>query len=138
MGLLDDAIREHLDLKRLRGADPAEVVRQEREALGASATASRGEERAASWEEEPAATWEDEESPAPQRGSAAAPEPELAAEAERGGGPAAEAPKQPDPTALTAASADEAEPLADADPPTVEVDIGALLDDGHDEPLDDP
>jgi hypothetical protein len=34
MGILDDAIREHLDLKRRRGADPAEVERLEREALG--------------------------------------------------------------------------------------------------------
>jgi hypothetical protein len=34
MGLLDDAIREHLDLKRRRGADPAELERAEREALG--------------------------------------------------------------------------------------------------------
>src|SRR5438552_18612562 len=34
MGLLDDAIREHLDLKRRPGADPAEVERAEREALG--------------------------------------------------------------------------------------------------------
>jgi hypothetical protein len=34
MGLLDEAIREHLELKRLRGADPADVARMEREALG--------------------------------------------------------------------------------------------------------
>jgi hypothetical protein len=34
MGLLDDAIRQHLELKRRRGADPAEVERAEREALG--------------------------------------------------------------------------------------------------------
>jgi hypothetical protein len=34
MGILDDAIREHLDLKRRRGADPAEIERAEREALG--------------------------------------------------------------------------------------------------------
>ncbi|HEX8123418.1 MAG TPA: hypothetical protein VF549_19355 [Solirubrobacteraceae bacterium] len=34
MGVLDDAIREHLELKRRRGADPAEVEQQEREALG--------------------------------------------------------------------------------------------------------
>jgi hypothetical protein len=34
MGLLDDAIREHLDLKRQRGADPAEIERAQREALG--------------------------------------------------------------------------------------------------------
>jgi hypothetical protein len=34
MGILDDAIKEHLELKRRRGADPAEVERLEREALG--------------------------------------------------------------------------------------------------------
>jgi hypothetical protein len=34
MALLDEAIREHLDLKRRRGADPAEIERLEREALG--------------------------------------------------------------------------------------------------------
>jgi hypothetical protein len=34
MGLLDDAIREHLELKRRHGADPSEVERQEHEALG--------------------------------------------------------------------------------------------------------
>src|SRR3954447_10539063 len=34
MGLLDDAIREHLDLKRRRGADPTEIEREEAEALG--------------------------------------------------------------------------------------------------------
>jgi hypothetical protein len=35
MGLLDDAIREHLELKRRHGADPQEVARQEDEVLGA-------------------------------------------------------------------------------------------------------
>jgi hypothetical protein len=34
MGLLDDAIREHLELKRLRGADPGVVAREEQDALG--------------------------------------------------------------------------------------------------------
>jgi hypothetical protein len=34
MGLLDDAIREHLELKRLRGADPGDVAREEQAALG--------------------------------------------------------------------------------------------------------
>jgi hypothetical protein len=33
MGLLDDAIREHLELKRRRGADPDVVAREEREVL---------------------------------------------------------------------------------------------------------
>jgi hypothetical protein len=34
MGLLDDAIREHLELKRLRGADPGLVTREESEVFG--------------------------------------------------------------------------------------------------------
>jgi hypothetical protein len=34
MGLLDDAIREHLELKRQHGADPDDVARQEQEVLG--------------------------------------------------------------------------------------------------------
>jgi hypothetical protein len=33
MGLLDEAIREHLELKRRRGADPEEVAREQQEAL---------------------------------------------------------------------------------------------------------
>ena len=38
MGLLDDAIREHLELKRSRGADAQEVSRQEQEAFGPART----------------------------------------------------------------------------------------------------
>jgi hypothetical protein len=34
MGLLDDAIREHLELKRLNGTDPGVVAREEQNALG--------------------------------------------------------------------------------------------------------
>ncbi len=34
MGLLDDAIREHLELKRFRGADPGDVALEEDAALG--------------------------------------------------------------------------------------------------------
>jgi hypothetical protein len=48
MSDLHDAIREHLELKRAHGADPAEVARLEREALGdvARPTArDRAEER---------------------------------------------------------------------------------------------
>jgi hypothetical protein len=36
MGSFDEAIRQHLDLKRRRGADPREVAHLEREALGPS------------------------------------------------------------------------------------------------------
>jgi hypothetical protein len=66
MGLLDDAIREHLELKRQHGADPSEVERQEREALGArrqaefAATPDEGaREPAPARTEEPAAVAEE-------------------------------------------------------------------------------
>lgn len=67
MGLLDDAIREHLDLKRRRGADPEEIERAEREALGPVRRApdereqlepSNGEPAAYDHADEP--DWEDE------------------------------------------------------------------------------
>ena|SRR5215218_2703 len=44
MGLLDDAIREHLDLKRRHGASEAELRRQEDEALGPARRAASSEE----------------------------------------------------------------------------------------------
>jgi len=62
MGLLDDAIREHLDLKRRRGADPTEVEREEREVLGP--VRRRGEEPLAE-EQETAYLHEDELEPEP-------------------------------------------------------------------------
>jgi len=57
MGLLDDAIREHLDLKRRHGADPAELERAEQEALG---PVRRGPEEPNELPLEPAAVGEDE------------------------------------------------------------------------------
>ncbi|MGH2918799.1 MAG: hypothetical protein ACRDLS_09430, partial [Solirubrobacteraceae bacterium] len=42
MGLLDDAIREHLELKRRRGADAGEISRLEDEALGAVPRSAEG------------------------------------------------------------------------------------------------
>jgi hypothetical protein len=56
MGLLDDAIREHLELKRRRGADTAEVARQEQEAFGPP--------RRGDFEVAPALATEDEPQPA--------------------------------------------------------------------------
>jgi hypothetical protein len=66
MGLLEDAIREHLDLKRQHGADPGEVAAEEHEALGpvqraAEPVAIREEEAP---EEAPAALDEPVEPPA--------------------------------------------------------------------------
>jgi hypothetical protein len=62
MGILDDAIREHLDLKRRRGADPTEIERAEQEALGPVRRGPEltGEDVAAP---EPAAAPEAEETP---------------------------------------------------------------------------
>jgi hypothetical protein len=59
MGLLDDAIREHLELKRQRGADPDEVARQQDEALGDPRS---GEFAKPAGEGEPAAVAHDVES----------------------------------------------------------------------------
>jgi hypothetical protein len=46
MGLLDDAIREHLDLKRRRGADPSEIAKEEADALGPVRREAPGDEPA--------------------------------------------------------------------------------------------
>jgi formin 2 len=48
MGLLDEAIREHLDLKRRRGGDPAEIERAERDALGPVRRGPEGSDEAVS------------------------------------------------------------------------------------------
>jgi hypothetical protein len=50
MGLLDEAIREHLELKRRQGADPGEIARKEREALEPVLP-----DEPATWGEEPVA-----------------------------------------------------------------------------------
>jgi hypothetical protein len=89
MGLLDDAIREHLELKRQHGADPDEVARQEQEVLGETARKAEfaklerdGDVAAA---EEPAEAGDEREpfdAEALEAGPAAAAEPETAAEPE--------------------------------------------------------
>jgi hypothetical protein len=68
MGLLDDAIRDHLDLKRRHGADPAELERAEREALGP--VRRKGDVAATGYADEDADApfdLEDEEAPAASR-----------------------------------------------------------------------
>jgi hypothetical protein len=81
MGLLDDAIREHLELKRQHGADPEEVARQEREALGPgqrnefAQPAADADVAAAPEAEEPATTVLPPE-PEPEPAHEPAPEPE--------------------------------------------------------------
>jgi hypothetical protein len=78
MGLLDDAIREHLELKRRHGADPSEVERQEQEALG---PARRGAAPPAEEAEPDAGAVSvgmlDEDDDAPYDGSAEEPEPSV-------------------------------------------------------------
>lgn len=60
MGLLDEAIRDHLELKRRRGADPGEIAREEREALE---PVFPDEPRPAALDGEPQGTVLDEASP---------------------------------------------------------------------------
>ena len=54
MGLLDDAIREHLELKRRSGADPSDIARLELEALGGGQPPAPEVEQAPALEETPA------------------------------------------------------------------------------------
>ena len=106
MGLLDDAIREHLDLKRKHGATEEELSRQETEALGPArrdfaadrsedaeaAGAEAGETAPAAPQEtvaEPAG-WLDEEAPF----DVAADAPPRPAPVEHAPEPAAEAPPE--------------------------------------------
>jgi hypothetical protein len=58
MGLLDDAIKDHLELKRRHGADPSEVARLEHEALGPARREPVAESSVA--EEEPLAAVEED------------------------------------------------------------------------------
>ncbi len=70
MGLLDNAIREHLELKRLRGADPGVVAREEQDALGPvprRGEAAYGDEA----DDEPGATHDGEALPAANAASTA-------------------------------------------------------------------
>jgi hypothetical protein len=102
MGILDDAIREHLNLKRRRGADPAEVEQAEREALG---PVRRGPEPAA----------DEELEPRKENGTAAAapePEPEFPDDLGWDEPAAAEAePHEPDDTATAGQTAEGEAPF---------------------------
>src|SRR3954454_16852098 len=112
MGLLDDAIREHLELKRRRGADPGELERQENEALG---PARRGEFAKPEGEDAPP-------EPAPQPAEEP-PAEKAAAEVPLATEPAAAATPPPEPLAEVPAVEEppEAEPWLD-EPDEVPVD----------------
>ena len=71
MGILDDAIREHLELKRRAGADAAEIARLERTAFGDQAPPP-----APAAEEQPVAA---EQVPEPPVAAEPEPEPVVAA-----------------------------------------------------------
>src|SRR5215208_8101713 len=83
MGLLDDAIREHLELKRRRGADPDEVARQEDEALGDPRSGEFARPEAADEPEAPPVEEELPPEPPAPAAYAAEPEPEPEPEPER-------------------------------------------------------
>jgi hypothetical protein len=85
MGLLDEAIREHLELKRRRGADPAEVAREQREALDPITAPATPSDPDLATEEHALAA----ESPTPDGGSAAAMDRGLSREPDGEGGPVA-------------------------------------------------
>jgi hypothetical protein len=126
MGLLDDAIRQHLELKRRHGADPSDVAKLEHEALGpttrpepvapSTPDAAAVADETVYDEEEPSydeAELEAEERPA----EPAAPPPEPAAPPPQPAAPppqpvvAEREPPVPEPSPAPLASAPEPEPL---------------------------
>lgn len=111
MGLLDEAIREHLDLRRRGGADPGEVARQERDAL--SSVYEIAEPYDGSGEHAEGEPYAQEHVPTAE--PAPAGEPEYAAE-----------------PPLDAGTYEEADRLALARQETAEIDMSALL--GQDYP----
>jgi hypothetical protein len=66
MGLLDDAIREHLELKRRHGADPGEVARQESEALGPARRTAQTAQAEPEVEHEPETDFDPDPDPDPE------------------------------------------------------------------------
>ncbi len=106
MGLLDEAIREHLELKRRRGGDPSAIAREEREALDPGLADEPTEEGAYAAE---AAVAADGESASP---VAAAPTPAASLDPE----------KQEDPVADLSAGGQE----------TAELDVQTVMEDDPD------
>jgi hypothetical protein len=113
MGLLDDAIREHLELKRRHGANPEEVSRQEREALGAPV---RGEFAEPGGEAEAEAPDEEYEAPEPAPVDEVDEVPEIAEPPEMPGEPEPEPEFEDEP----GAGAPEPQPGTEEDPWLVE------------------
>jgi len=115
MGLLDDAIREHLELKRRHGANPEEVSRQEREALGAPVRGEfakpDGEAEAEAPDDAPV---EAGEAPEPAPVDEVAEVPEIAEPPEMPGEP------EPEPEYEPAAREPEPQPGTEEDPWLVE------------------
>jgi hypothetical protein len=102
MGLLDDAIREHMELKRLRGADPTVIAQQEHDALG------------------PVLREEDvNDAAAPHAGDAAAPHEEGAAQ------------QAPDDDSSEPQQPDHGPDFANVGQETAELDMRTVLDEQH-------
>ena len=134
MGLLDDAIREHLELKRRRGADPEEVDRQENEALGDPRAPEPGAGEPLAAEEAPGdvtpvtpdadATRVIEPEPEPELEDLAPPalepDPDPVVPYDEADGPGAEAALAPEPEPARPAAARDEEAWLDEDPPTEE------------------
>lgn len=135
MGVLDDAIRQHLELKRAHGADESDLQRKENEALGPvrREAEERGEEAAAPQEEAVEETAATAEEPAESAPEPVAKEPEAFADDEpfAEGEPFAD----PPPAAEEPVAAEEPTPAA-SDTPTRGFDA-LSEDDIEDEPFAD-
>ncbi|MEJ7715767.1 MAG: hypothetical protein WKF40_08755 [Thermoleophilaceae bacterium] len=126
MGLLDDAIRQHLELKRQHGADESEVRRKEDEALGPARREAPVAEQAAADQPDvhpggeelegamaPEETWLPEETLPPTDDPATGPAAEELAESEE---PAADTPEGGRPPSMESEAFEEDSPLAEGAP----------------------
>ncbi len=126
MGLLDDAIREHLELKRRRGADPDEVARAEQDALGPPGRPTPLEDTAAAQAAEL-------EPNGAEAGESAVPYDALADEHEPDEVPAGERLEEA-PTRVFAPGLD-AEPLEEEDDELYDEEDGPLVEEDYETPL---
>ncbi|HEX6389408.1 MAG TPA: hypothetical protein VFZ89_08175 [Solirubrobacteraceae bacterium] len=125
MGLLDDAIREHLELKRRRGADASELARLEHDAFGPVRGAERDEDAAA---EPPRAAVKDAIEPAETPLPDPAPEPEPEPLPDPAPIPDPEPYGEVEPPARQRAAAEPLPPLDDPEPEDPQATVSFTLD----------
>jgi hypothetical protein len=116
MGILDDAIREHLELKRTHGAPEDEIRRKEAEAFGQAQAREAAAAQAALEEQTQLISPDDHLEPAPEDPYAVHPGDELVADPDAAATPPAPTDLEPTPADLEATAADLEPTTANLEP----------------------